>query len=72
MPHYWLLEATISFDIATFFLPVRAISKCALSPWGPCTYKARFMSVYLKVHMGDVHNISKCALFHNLVNNFKI
>ena len=33
----WLLEATISFDIATFFIPVKAISKCTLSPYGPCT-----------------------------------
>ena len=32
----WLLEGTISFDIATIFLPVRAISKCTLSPCGPC------------------------------------
>ena len=33
----WLLKATISFDVATFFLPFRAISKCALSPCGPCS-----------------------------------
>ena len=35
----WLLKATISFDIATFFLPVRAISKCALCPCKPCIYE---------------------------------
>ena len=31
-----LLEGTIIFDFATFFLPVRAISKSPLSPCKPC------------------------------------
>ena len=38
MSFHWLLEPTISFDIATIFLPDRAISKCTLSPCGPCKY----------------------------------
>ena len=44
----WLLEATISFDIATFFLPVRAISKCSLSPCGPCNYK-KFIDLLIRI-----------------------
>ena len=32
----WFLEVTISFNIAIVFLHVRAISKCTLSPCGPC------------------------------------
>ena len=44
MTRHWLLDATISYDIATFFLPVSTISKSAHSPWGPCAKK--FLEIF--------------------------